>query len=83
MNTNKFAISILTVIAILLMLITFRLYDIPKTAIAYQLSQDADVYVTGGSISIDGGSMSVTIDNPEDIAMQNSIWLDGMSVRTY
>ena len=82
MDNYKFTNSILTVIAILLILITFRLYDIPKTAIALQLSQDADVYVTGGSLYIDGGSMSVTIDNPEDIAIQNSIWLDGMSVTT-
>jgi len=70
MKTDLYTRIILTVIAVCLTLIAFKMYFQPQ-ALNAQNPQD-DVYVVGGSLEI---------DNADEIALAIYNQLDGMNVR--
>ena len=66
MKSNNYTNMILTVIAIFLLLIVGKIYDVPESALADPLRSGQDVFVTNSD------------DIAISIAMENYRWKDGV-----
>ncbi len=81
----------LTIIAVLLLLIVYNDYGLPQPKWFKGKQLPERVWVMGGSLWVDGGNIDieniypidVKVTNPDDIAYENWLKLDGMSVTTY
>ena len=75
MQSNKYTNMILTVIAVFLLLIVNKIYNVPVSAYADPLQPVQEVIVTNGNYPYE---LRVEIVNVQDIAHELYLWRDGI-----